>query len=200
MATSAPAAGGDGWHREEGITERGLLSKYTPVHAFLLFILGAALFYLVLMPLGRKHLGTQAWKILQGVGIALLFVGLPLLGAGVSVYYLVTGVHTVTANIGLALLGLCFWGIAVALWSVLGGSGSVGATSAVAVVAYFLNGLGASIDILEPFRFLSPFYWFLGDTVPLAKGLTWGYLALAIVAVGGTLYAMGRFRTRNLAV
>jgi ABC-2 type transport system permease protein len=107
----------------------------------------------------------------------------------------------VAANIGLGLLGLAFWGIAVAIWAVVGGSGpAVGATAAVAVVSYFLNGLGAVVDVLEPFRYLSPFYWFLGDTVPLSKGLTWGYLALAVLAVAGTALATARFRTRNLAV
>ncbi len=107
----------------------------------------------------------------------------------------------VAANIGLGLLGLAFWGIAVAIWAVVGGSGpAVGATAAVAVVSYFLNGLGAVVDVLAPFRYLSPFYWFLGDTVPLAKGLTWGYFALAVLAVAGTVFATTRFRTRDLAV
>jgi len=152
-------------------------------------------------PLQRPNvLGEKANAVFALIGVigAILF-GVALFGnaqwdTGMRVWYLLT------ANIGLGLLGLCFWGIAVALWSILGGSGSVGATAAVAVVTYFLNGLGASVDILGPFRYLSPFYWFLGDTVPLSKGLTWGYLALAVVAVGGTLFAMSRFRSRNLAV
>ena len=83
--------------------------------------------------------------------------------------------HIASANVGLALLGLCFWGIAIALWSLFGASGpAIGATAALAVTTYFLHGLGSIVDILEPFRWLSPFYWYLGDTVPLAKGLTWG--------------------------
>ena len=145
--------------------------------------------------LGEK---ANAVFVLMGV-IGIILFGVAAFGnaqwdTGMNVWYILS------ANVGLGLLGLCFWGIAVALWSMLGGSGSVGATAAVAVVAYFLNGLGASVDVLEPFRVLSPFYWFLGDTVPLSKGLTWGYLALAFVAIGGTLFAMARFRTRNLAV
>ncbi|MDJ0792580.1 MAG: ABC transporter permease subunit [Acidimicrobiia bacterium] len=141
---------------------------------------------------------SNAVFLLMGV-IVLILLGVALWGnvqwdTGMDPVYLVT------ANIGLALLGLCFWGIAVGLWSVIGASGSVGATAAVAVATYFLNGLGASVDLLGPFRILSPWYWYLGDTVPLAKGLTWGYAALAAVAVGGTLYAMARFRTRDLAV
>lgn len=109
--------------------------------------------------------------------------------------------HVASANIGLGLLGMCFWGIAIALWAVFGASGpAVGTTAAIGVFTWFLNGLGGTIDFLEPFRLLSPFYWYLGDTVPLAKGLTFGYLALALVAVAGTAYAVARFRTRDLAV
>jgi hypothetical protein len=49
-------------------------------------------------------------------------------------------------------------------------------------------------------RYFSPFYWYLGDTVPLSKGFTFGYLALALVAVAGTAVATRRFTTRDLAV
>lgn len=107
----------------------------------------------------------------------------------------------IAANIGLGLLGLCFWGIAVALWSLFGSSGpAVGITSAIAVAAFFMNGLGAIVSGLAFMRYLSPFYWYLGDTVPLAKGFTFGYFALAVVAVVGSLVASRRFRTRDLAV
>jgi ABC-2 type transport system permease protein len=110
-------------------------------------------------------------------------------------------VAVVTANIGLGLLGLCFWGIAVALWSFFGSSGpAVGITSAIAVAAFFMNGLGAIVNGLAFMRFLSPFYWYLGDTVPLAKGFTFGYLALGAVAILGSAIATKRFATRDLAV
>jgi ABC-2 type transport system permease protein len=109
--------------------------------------------------------------------------------------------HIVAANLGLGLLGLCFWGIAIALWAVPRSAGStVGITSAVAVFTFFLNGLGAIVDVLQPARYLSPFYWYLGDTVPLSKGFTFGYLALAVVAVVGSLFAARSFETRDLAV
>lgn len=110
-------------------------------------------------------------------------------------------VPVIAANIGLGLLGLCFWGIAVALWSLLGSSGpAVGITSAIAIAAFFMNGLGAIVDGLAFIRYLSPFYWYLGDTVPLAKGFTFGYVALAAVAILGSALASRRFRTRDMAV
>jgi ABC-2 type transport system permease protein len=110
-------------------------------------------------------------------------------------------VSIVAANVGLGFLGLSFWGIAVALWSLLGSSGpAVGITSALAVAAFFMNGLGAIVEGLAFMRYLSPFYWYLGDTVPLAKGFTFGYLALAVLALVGSAIATRRFDTRDLAV
>jgi ABC-2 type transport system permease protein len=110
-------------------------------------------------------------------------------------------VAVIAANIGLGLLGLCFWGIAVALWSLLGSSGpAVGITSAIAIAAFFMNGLGAIVNGLVFMRYLSPFYWYLGDTVPLAKGFTFGYLALGVVAIVGSAVATKRLSSRDLAV
>ncbi len=110
-------------------------------------------------------------------------------------------VAVIAANVGLGLLGLCFWGIAVALWSLLGSSGpAVGITSAIVVAAFFMNGLGAIVNGLAFMRYLSPFYWYLGDTVPLAKGFTFGYLALGVVAILGSAVATKRFSSRDLAV
>lgn len=144
----------------------------------------------------EKAMGTAA---LIGVIVTVLFVvavlGNNQWGTEIDFY------HIVSANIGLGLLGLCFWGIAIALWALFGSSGpAIGVTAAVAVVTYFLNGLGSIVDFLAPFRYLSPFYWYLGDTVPLAKGLTWGYLVMAWVAIAGTSIALKRFETRDLAV
>ena len=109
-------------------------------------------------------------------------------------------VNMVAANVGLGLLGLAFWGIAVALWSMVGPGAAVGVTSAFGVVAWFLNGLGSFVDVLGPFRWISPFFWYLGDTVPLSKGFTFGYLGLAVVAVIGTAIAVVRFESKDLAV
>jgi ABC-2 type transport system permease protein len=110
-------------------------------------------------------------------------------------------IPVIAANVGLGLLGMCFWGIAVALWSLLGSSGpAVGITSAFGIAAFFMNGLGAIVSGLAFMRYLSPFYWYLGDTVPLAKGFTFGYLSLAVVAVIGSGIATRRFDRRDLAV
>jgi ABC-2 type transport system permease protein len=108
--------------------------------------------------------------------------------------------NILSANIGLSLLALCFGGITLAVWSLLGSGPAVGVTAAIAAAAWFLNGFGAIVDGLGPLRTLSPFYWYLGDTAPLAKGFDPLYLLLLLVAVAGTSFATWRFRFRNLAV
>lgn len=108
--------------------------------------------------------------------------------------------NIVGANVGLMLLGLFFGGLMLLLWSLLGSGGAAaGVTSAIAVVSFFLNGLAVVVEPIEPLRRLSPFFWYLGDVPPLAKGLVPGYLALLVGGVIGIAIALWRFQTRDLA-
>jgi ABC-2 type transport system permease protein len=152
-------------------------------------------------PIGRRSSlmeKTGAVFTLTGIVVSILLIigviGDAAYGTDLDV------LHLITANIGLGLLGLCFWGVSVALWSLFGSSAAVGLTAAFGVIAWFVNGLGSFVDVLGPARWLSPFFWYLGDTVPLSKGFTFGYLALALVAVVGTAVAVVRFETKDLAV
>ncbi|MEN8040112.1 MAG: ABC transporter permease subunit [Actinomycetota bacterium] len=110
-------------------------------------------------------------------------------------------INMIGANVGLALLGLFFGGMALAVWSLTQSGGTaVAITSAFAVVTYFVNGLGSVVDSLAVVRPLSPFYWYIGDTPPLAKGIDPLYGLLALGAVIGTAIAVWRFDKRDLAV
>jgi ABC-2 type transport system permease protein len=108
--------------------------------------------------------------------------------------------NILAANAGLVFLGLCFGGISMAVWSVFGSGAAIGVSVAIGGAAWFLNGLGAIVDGLEPFRILSPFYWYLGNTAPLAKGFEPQYLMLALVAVVGAAFATWRFESSDIAV
>ena len=110
-------------------------------------------------------------------------------------------IRIVGANVGLALLGLAFGGIALALWSVLGSAAAVTRiTTATITIAWFMNGLGSIVDVLEPLRRLSPFYWYLGDAAPLAKGFEPAYLLLLAVGLLGAFVAVRRFDHRDLGL
>ncbi len=149
----------------------------------------------------RSVLASKALAIVSLVGviaatlIAVGFVGNQLWDTKLD------ALNIVMANVGVGLLGLFFGGVALALWGLLRSPGSaIGITVALAVASYFLNGLGAVVDVLEPVRPLSPFFWYLGDTAPLARGFGLGYLLLAMGALIGFTVSLWRFETRNLAV
>ena len=131
------------------------------------------------------------------IGLALTVFGL----AGNAIWDTDLDVaHILAANAGLVLLALCFGGIAIAVWSAFGSGPAIGVTAAIGAAAWFLNGLGAIVDGLAPLRILSPFYWYLGDTAPLAKGFEPQYLLLLLVAIVGTAFAAWKFESSDLAV
>jgi ABC-2 type transport system permease protein len=148
--------------------------------------------------LRRNILGEKSAAVFALMGVIVVILTVIVVVGNAQYDTGIPLINMVAATVGLGMLGLCFWGIAVAFWSFAPGA-AIGGTAAIAVFAYLVNGLGAIVDVLAPVRWLSPFYWYLGDTVPLNKGVTWGYLALAVVAIAGTVVATARFRTRDLA-
>lgn len=83
----------------------------------------------------------------------------------------------------MTLLGAEFGLLALAVGAVTGRRGPAVAVAGVAAVAsYTLFALGALVDELEPWRFLSPFQHAMG-TDPILNGMSAGS-TLAIVAVG----------------
>ncbi len=105
------------------------------------------------------------------------------------------------ANLGAAvlsgvMLGLAFGALTLAISCVRGNRGmSMGVTSALAVAAYLLNALAPVVELLQPFRKLSPFYHYLaGD--PVTNGLSLGnaavLLGITVVFFGVALFAFER--------
>ena len=112
-----------------------------------------------------------------------------------------TVINVVGANVGLVTLSLFFGGLTLALWSLMpSGRSAAGITAGIAVGSFLLNGLGSVVEVLEPFRPLSPFYWYLGDTPPLAHGISLGYVGLLAGALFCVALAARRFDRRDLAV
>ena len=104
------------------------------------------------------------------------------------------------AGAGLGLLGLFFGGLAMAIWALRGSSfPAARVTGVVAMVTFLLNGLGALSDALGPIRVISPFYWYFGDTPPLAKGFEPTYLLLLLGALAGAWVAVSRLPRRDIA-
>ncbi len=94
----------------------------------------------------------------------------------------------VASTVGLALTGVFFGSVALALGAATGSTGLArGVPVAIAIGGIVLNGLGAVVAAMAPFRYLSPIYWFLGDTPPLLRGFSAGpgvLLGAALIVVG----------------
>lgn len=141
---------------------------------------------------------TAIAVLATGIGVVLMVTGL--IGSAIWDMEFVF-VNVVGANVGLVALSLFFGGLSLALWSLLpSGRSAAGITAGIAVGTFLLNGLGSVVDALEPFRPLSPFYWYLGDTPPLAHGISPGYVGLLAGAVVCVILAAQRFNQRDLAV
>ena len=89
--------------------------------------------------------------------------------------------HLATTTAGVALLGLAFGFLALAVGAGTGQRGlAIGVPAALAAAAYLLSSLAQVVSALHDWRVLSPFYWAVGDD-QLTKGLGWGG---AVVLVG----------------
>lgn len=99
----------------------------------------------------------------------------------------------------LALLGVVFGSVAMALSASTGRAGmSRGVTAAAAVIAYVVNALSPLVDWLEKIQKLSPFYQYIGHD-PLRHGLNGGSVAVSTgTAVALLLLAVLGFRRRDV--
>lgn len=99
----------------------------------------------------------------------------------------------------LALLGVVFGSVALALSASTGRAGmSRGVTAVAAVIAYVVNALAPLVDWLEKIQKLSPFYQYIGHD-PLRHGLDGGSVAISTgTAVALLLLAVLGFRRRDV--
>ena len=102
------------------------------------------------------------------------------------------------AVLAVSLLGLLYGTLALAVGAATGKRATaIGVAAALAVAAYFLDGLGQVVDALEPWRRLSPFDW-VGD--PLREGLGARVIALAVGALLLAAAAVPLFNRRDVGV
>ena len=108
--------------------------------------------------------------------------------------------NVAAAMLHLALLGVVFGALALALSAATGRTGlSRGIPAVLAVVAYVVNALAPLVEWLEPARTFSPFYHYVGHD-PLREGVSGGSIlvSLATIIVLLALAVLG-FRRRDIA-
>ncbi|HEY5578202.1 MAG TPA: ABC transporter permease subunit, partial [Acidimicrobiia bacterium] len=155
---------------------------------------------LVSMPVSRRRIVTERFLgMVTLVGFLSVWLTV-VVAAGNQIFVLdLDGEAVVAANLGMGLIGLVFGSLALAVGAV---SGRPGVTAAVAggaaAATFFLNGLAAAIDPLAPLRPLSPFYWYLGESTPLATGFSATFGLLAVLTITFFIGAVLLFDRRNL--
>lgn len=111
------------------------------------------------------------------------------------------GGHLAAAVVSAALLGLAFGALALAISAVSGNKGlGTGVAVALGVAGYVLQSMSSLSAGLEPYRVLSPWYYYAAAD-PLRNGLNPGHAALlAAIAVIGLAVALVGFQRRDLSV
>ena len=76
---------------------------------------------------------------------------------------------------------------------------AIGAPSGIALITFILNTLAPSVEWLEPYRVLSPFYYYSGGNPILNGPDPWHVSVLAAITVVALAYALWSFERRDLA-
>ncbi len=98
------------------------------------------------------------------------------------------------------LLGFALGGVALAIGAITGRRWlAAGVALMITIAGFFLNGLGALVDWIEPWRPISPFYHYIAND-PLSNGLDAGHaLVLVAWALVGGVVAVVAFERRDLS-
>jgi ABC-2 type transport system permease protein len=108
--------------------------------------------------------------------------------------------HVAQAVAGLAILGLLFAWLALAVGAVTGSRGlAVALPAGLAAAGYLVSGLHSLAGWLDPFRLLSVFWWI--GAAPLQNGIRgWGALVVGLAAVVALLVGAALVERRDLEV
>jgi ABC-2 type transport system permease protein len=141
---------------------------------------------LLAMVIGTFALAAIAWLATAGAGPAF-------------------GLHVAIANLAAAflnlfLLALAFGSIALAVGAATGSKSlAIGIAAGAALVTFLLKTFAAAVSWLEPYRVLSPFYYYTGHD-PLRNGFhAIDPIVLAAISVVAVAVALVTFEGRDLA-
>ncbi len=131
--------------------------------------------------------------ILSGVVVVGLFIGMKFVDMHIAL------LKIVAATFSLFLLALNFGTLALLIGAFTGNRGiAIGLTTAVAVLAFFVNALSSVASFLEKFQKFSPFYHYAGNE-PLKNGLDLGSVVFFIcVILAFLILSIALFEKRDL--
>ena len=152
------------------------------------------------LPFARSRIVLQKLGVLTFLAVVfstVVFVAV-LLGLRFELTFSVANVAG--ATLGVALLGIDFGVLALAIGAATGGRGTaIAVAAAVASASYLISSMAPLVDWLEPFRYASLFYWAIGNG-QLEHGLSWASLGVLLgVAVVLSAAAEATFRRHDVS-
>lgn len=153
-------------------------------------------------PLRRRRVVIEKFAALVIATLIVAFIFWVGLSAGARIAGVdLSLVRMAEATLSAVLLGIAFGTLALALSCASGRRGlSTGVTSALAVLAYFLNSLAPLVKQLQPYRKLSLFYYYISAD-PLRNGLDPGHAALLLgLAIVFLVIGIAALERRDLGV
>jgi len=135
-------------------------------------------------PLCRRRAVLEKYATLCAAVLAVsiaFYIGLAVCALAVSMD--ISYLRMAEATFSAVLLALTFGAVALLAGAASGSKGlAIGLSAALAVGAYLINSLAAVVEGMEPWRKLSPFYYYIGDTgkSPLETGINWVHASILI--------------------
>jgi len=136
-------------------------------------------------------MAVQALLLAAAVAICVL------VGSGFQLS--ISPAHTIAVSAAVALMGLDFGLITMAVGVVTGRRGTaLGAGTSLAAASYLLSSLGPAISAIRPGRYLSLFYWSAGND-QISRGVSAnGFAVLLIVGLAVLAAAVAAFGRADL--
>lgn len=135
-------------------------------------------------PVSRSRVVLEKYAFLLAANAMLgVIVWLSLAIGALAVGMDVGMVNLAAATLSSALLGVTFGSLAFAIGAFTGNRGlSLGVSAGAAAASYVINTLASIVDVLEPAKWLSPFFYYNGNA-PILNGLDLLHLSLLLVVI-----------------
>ena len=135
-------------------------------------------------PVSRRRVVLEKYAFLLAANAMLGVVVWLSLAVGVIIFDMEVSMFKLAGTtLSSALLGGTFGSLAFAVGAVTGNRGlSLGVSAGAAAATYVINTLASIVDVLEPAKWLSPFFYYNGN-VPIANGLDPLHVSLLLVVI-----------------
>jgi ABC-2 type transport system permease protein len=151
------------------------------------------------LPVSRRAILLQKLTAMAVQALLLAAAVTACVLAGRGFQLAVSPADAITTSLAVVLMGMDFGLVAITAGAVTGRRGTaLGIASALAAASYLLSALAASIPAIRPARYLSLFYWSVGDD-QISRGVSAAdYAVLTGVGLCALAAAVAAFRRADL--